>query len=300
MQHLFLINPAAGKTDCTKSVTQAAQALCQRLGQPCEIQVSTHPGQLRALARQAGQSGQTLRLYACGGDGTLNEVVSGAAEFDNLSVTCVPCGSGNDFIKQFSHPERFFDMDGFADVETRSVDLMDVSGSYCLNICSAGFDARIGTAIDAYRHLPLLSGHRAYYASVVVNLIKGVSKPCRVELAEGAVVEGDLTLVCVCNGSWYGGSFHPIPEASIQDGVLDVLTVQKVSRITVSRVISAYQKGRYADFPGLISHFRTRSLRITTPQPEPVNLDGEVLLSRDITVNVLPGKLKFFAPRGAW
>ena len=300
MQHLFLINPAAGKADCSKAVTQAAETLCRRLDQPCAVKVSTHAGQLRDFARQAGQSGQEMRLYACGGDGTLNEVVSGAAEFENLSVTSFPCGSGNDFIKQFARPELFFDLDNFADAETQMIDLMDVSGNCCLNICSAGFDARIGTAIDAYRRFPLLSGPRAYHASVVVNLIKGVAKPCRLEVEEGAVVEGNLTLVCVCNGSWYGGSYHPVPEANLQDGILDVLAVKKVSRITVSRVISAYQKGRYADYPQLISHFRTRSLRITTPDIEPVNLDGELLRTRDITVKVLPGKLKFFAPRGAW
>lgn len=300
MQHLFLINPAAGKADCSKTVIQAAQSLCQQLGQPCQIQVSTHPGQLRDLARQAGQSGQETRLYACGGDGTLNEVVSGAADFDCLSVTAIPYGSGNDFIKQFARPELFFDLNNFTDVVTAPVDLMDVSGNYCLNICSVGFDARIGTAIDRYRRLPLLSGPRAYHASVVVNLLKGVAKPCRVELEEGAVMEGDLTLVCVCNGSWYGGSYHPIPEANIQDGLLDVLAVKKVSRITVSRVISAYQKGRYASYPQLISHFRTRSLRIITPKVQPVNLDGELLPARDITIKVLPGRLKFFAPRDAW
>lgn len=160
--------------------------------------------------------------------------------------------------------------------------------------------ARIGTDINAYRRNPLLSGARAYQASVAVNLLKGVAKPCRLELEEGPVVDGDLTLVCVCNGSWYGGSYHPIPEASIEDGILDVLAVKKVSRLTVARVIAAYQKGRYREYPQLISHFRTRSLRITTPEKEPVNLDGELLMARDITVTLLPGKLNFFAPRGAW
>lgn len=300
MRHLFLINPTAGSKDRSAEISRAAQALGQRLGEPCEVKISTHAGEIRDLARQAGQSGEEFRIYACGGDGTLNEAVSGAADFDNVSVTSFPCGSGNDFIKQFSQPELFFDLANFAEVETRPVDLMDVSGNCCVNICSVGFDARIGTSIDAYRRHPLLSGPRAYHASVVVNLLKGVAKPCRLELEEGAVVEGDLTLVCVCNGSWYGGSYHPIPEASMEDGMLDVLAVKKVSRLTVARVIAAYQKGRYADYPQLISHFRTRSLRITTPEKEPVNLDGELLLSRDITVQLLPGKLQFFAPKGAW
>ena len=300
MQHLFLINHVAGKTDRSGEIARQAKALCDSWGQPCAVKVSNCAGDIKRLAREAGQTGQEMRIYACGGDGTLNEVVAGAADFENLSVTSFPCGSGNDFIKQFARPELFFDLKNFQSVQTELVDLIDAGGNYCANICSVGFDARIGTAIDAYRHLPLLSGPRAYHASVVVNLLKGVAKPCRVELEEGAVIEGKLTLVCVCNGSWYGGSYHPVPEASMRDGLLDVLVVKKVSRLTVARVIAAYQKGRYAEYPQLISHFSTRSLRITTPEKEPVNLDGELLRSRDISIRVLPKKLRFFAPAGAW
>ena len=230
----------------------------------------------------------------------VGEVICGAAGYDNLSVTCVPCGSGNDFIKQFARPELFFDLDNFRKTETRRIDLIDAGGRKSANIVSVGFDARIGTSIDAYRRHPLLSGTRAYHASVLVNLVKGVSKPCRLELEDGFCVEGDLTLVCACNGSWYGGSYHPVPEASIFDGILDVLAVRHVSRLTVAKVIGACQKGRYAEFPELISHYRTRSLRIVTPEEEPVNVDGELMMCRDLRITVEPGALSFFAPEGAW
>ena len=300
MKHLFLINPHAGKTNCTAEITAAAQHFCGMLNEPVEIAVSEYPGHLTCLARQAGESGLETRIYACGGDGTLNEAACGAYGFDNLSLTSFPCGSGNDFIKQFARPELFFDLNNFRDPETRAIDLIDADGRKSVNIVSVGFDARIGTAIDAYRRNPLLSGTRAYHASVAVNLMKGVSKPCRLELEDGTVIDGDLTLVCVCNGSWYGGSYHPVPEASMFDGLLDVLSVKHVSRLTVAKVIGAYQKGKYADYPELISHYRTRSLRIITPEEEPVNLDGELMMRRDLTVRVLPGAMRFFAPAGAW
>ena len=300
MHHLFLINPTAGPRDRSAEIAQRAKKLCASLGQTCQVEISAAAGELTELARNAGQSGRETRLYACGGDGTLNEVVTGAVGYSNLSVTSFPCGSGNDFIKQFEKPELFFRLERFAQVETEAVDVIRVGDRYALNICSVGFDARIGTSIDAYRRHPLLSGPRAYHASVAVNLVKGVAKPLRVETQEGLVVDGKLTLVCVCNGSWYGGSYHPMPGADIQDGLLDVLIVKKVSRLTVARVIGAYQKGKFADYPQWITHCQTKSLRLVTPQPEPVNLDGELLTSRDIEISVLPGALKFFAPAGAW
>ena len=300
MKHLFLINPHAGKADRTTEISAAATRLCEALNEPLEIAVSEYPGHLTELARAAGEAGDETRLYACGGDGTLNEVVCGTYGFDNLSVTSFPCGSGNDFIKQFARPELFFDPENFREAEERLVDLIDAGGRKAVNILSVVFDARIGTSIDAYRRHPLLAGPRAYHASVIVNLLKGVSKPCRLELEDGVVVEGDLTLVCVCNGSWYGGSYHPVPDANMFDGLLDVLAVKHVSRLTVARVIGAYQKGKYADYPELISHYRTSSLRIITPEEEPVNLDGELMISRDLSIRVLPGALRFFAPAGAW
>lgn len=300
MHHLFLVNPTAGKSDQTEFITAGAKKLCESLGETCEIKCSTCRGDLTRMAREAGESGREIRIYACGGDGTLNEVIAGGAMYPNLSITSVPCGSGNDFIKQFSNPRDFYDLQNFREVETKSLDLMEAGGHLAANICSVGLDARIGTAIDAYRRFPLLGGSRAYVASIVVNTIKGVAKPCRVELPEGVVADEKLTLVCVCNGSWYGGGFHPVPTASSQDGLLDVLVVKKASRFTVARVIAAYQKGKWADYPKYITHYRTDRVRITTPEKEPVNLDGELLPEKDITIKVIPGGLRFFAPRGAW
>ena len=99
MEHLFLVNPAAGKEDPTAAVEAAAKCIAGAQNEPYEIRVSRAAGELTELARGAGQSGRELRVYACGGDGTLNEVVTGAADYENLSVTCMPMGSGNDFIK---------------------------------------------------------------------------------------------------------------------------------------------------------------------------------------------------------
>ncbi len=298
MKHLFIVNPAAGKRDATPEIQAAARRLCGPA--PFEVAVSGGPGDCRRIARDAGRSGEELLVYACGGDGTLNEVVSGAVGYENLSVTCFPRGSGNDFVKQFPNPGGFYEAENFKSLRQERLDLMEVNGRIAVNVCSVGFDARIGTDINAFRRFPLLSGPRAYGASVAVNLIRGVARPCRVEIPGEAPVDGEQTLVCVCNGGWYGGSYHPIPEASLRDGILDILVVKKVSRLTVARVISAYQNGKYADYPKLIRRYRAESLKILTPGEEPVNLDGELFHSREVLIRVLPGRLNFFGPEAAW
>lgn len=297
MKHLFIINPAAGSYDHTLEYTQDIQKYCVPRGLDFRIEVSKQPGDCRSAAKAAGESGEDYRIYACGGDGTLNEVVNGAAGFDNVAVTVFSGGSGNDFVKLFSEPEAFFHLDRLLVAEERVFDLIDCNGDLSLNICSVGLDARIGTDVSHYKRLPLLSGFRAYAVSAVINVLRGIAEHYHIEL-NGETMDGEKTMVCVCNGQYYGGGFHPVPEADPTDGILDVLVVEKVSRLQVPGVIGKYMKGQYAELPQLVRHFRTKAITIHCDKDTPVNLDGELRMGRDITMKLSNKKLRFFYPKG--
>ena len=87
MEHLFIINPAAGSFDRTKEYTAAIHEICSARNLDYRVEVSAAPGECARIAREAAQTGREVRIYACGGDGTLNEVVSGAAGFPTAAVT---------------------------------------------------------------------------------------------------------------------------------------------------------------------------------------------------------------------
>ncbi len=296
MKHLFIINPAAGSRDRTKQYTEKIKAACDPKGLDYEIKVSNAPGNCRELARAAAETGEEYRIYACGGDGTLNEVVSGAVGFPNVSVTAFSGGSGNDFTKIFNDPDAFRDIEQLLDCQEAEFDLIRCNDDYSLNICSVGLDARIGTDVANYKRLPLLSGFRAYAASAVVNVIRGVSEHYVVEV-DGKTFDDEHTLICVCNGRFYGGGFNPVPEADPADGKLEVLLVKKVSRLKVLQVIGAYKNGKYAQMPHLITHIRTDSVRILCDRPTPINLDGEMRMAQTVEMSVAPQKLRFFYPK---
>ena len=97
MRHLFIINPAAGSYNQTEDYRKKIAEACEKRGLDYSIRVSGAPGRCCKIAREAAETGKEYRLYACGGDGTLNEVVSGAAGFPNVAVTVFSGGSGNDF-----------------------------------------------------------------------------------------------------------------------------------------------------------------------------------------------------------
>lgn len=295
MKHLFLINPAAGSHDRTKEVSRAIVEICE--GLDYRVEISRGPGDCCRLAREAAQTGEDYRIYACGGDGTLNEAASGAAGFPNAAVTVLANGSGNDFVRLFSEPKAFRDLRRLLDPEEMTLDLIRCNDQLCLNICSVGLDARVGTDVASYKRLPLLQGFRAYAASAVVNVVRGVSQRLQVDI-NGEHIDREMTMVCVCNGRFYGGGFCPVPQADPTDGILEVLTVEKVTRLQVPGLIGKYKAGRYQELPQLIRHYRTDRLRIAAEGPTAVNLDGELLKADTIHISLAEEKLRFFYPKG--
>jgi len=297
MKHLFIINPAAGSRNRTQEYSDVIHKICRARELDYEIRVSTAPGEAIRIAREAAETGEELRLYACGGDGTLNEVVAGAAGHDNAAVTVFSGGSGNDFVKIFDDPKAFFDLHRLMDADEATFDLIRCNDDIALNICSVGLDARIGTDVSSYKRLPLLHGFRAYAASTVVNVVKGIAEHYVVEV-NGETVDGDMTFICVCNGRYYGGGFNPIPEADPSDGMLDVLLVKKVSRAQVPLIVGKYKDGRYKELPDIARYIKTDSIKITCDKPGPVNLDGEVRMAKTVEMKVAKEKIRFFYPKG--
>ncbi len=304
MKHLFIINPVAGGKDQRLEIMGAASGALHARGETdYAFYVTRGPmdavEKIRAAAAEAAGAGTELRVYACGGDGTLNECCNGAAGLPHVAVTQYPCGTGNDFIKQFGADKALFSQIGrLLDGEVRPLDLIFCNGRYSVNICSVGVDARIGTQVHRYSSLPLVGGATGYLVSVVVNLIRGINQRLTIATDGETPCTGDFALACVCNGTWYGGSFNPVPEARPDDGLLDVLLVRGVSRLTFLRLVGEYAKGNYARYPRYIRHVRARTVTIAGEAPFVINLDGEALESNRAEMTVCPGALRFLFPAG--
>ena len=299
MKHLFIVNPAAGGRDRTEQVRAEVERAFARRGEEdtYEVYTTTEPMDACRKIEQEAASGAALRAYACGGDGTLNECVCGAVGRENVAVTHYPGGTGNDFVRCFGpERDRFRDLEALLDGEVRPLDVIDCNGRASINICSVGIDARIGTDVHKYSALPLLGGKAAYLTSAAVNLFKGVREPMRVRC--GAVRhEGDTSLICACNGSYYGGGFHPVPEARPDDGVLDFLIVKGLSRLAFIKLIGGYAKGKYASMPKYITHVRGERIDIESDTELAVNVDGELIFGKHVTMKLLRSAVRFIVPR---
>ena len=297
MKHLFIINPAAGSYNRTEEASPVLHEICRQRKLDYEVRVSTAPGECRRIAAEYIATGEDLRIYACGGDGTLNEIVQAAADHSNVAITTYSGGSGNDFVKIFSDPKAFRDLERLLDAEVETFDLIDCNGDLSLNICSVGLDARIGTDVSNYKRLPLLHGHTAYIASTVINVIRGIHEHYVVEI-DGERIDDRHTMICACNGRFSGGGFNPVPEADPTDGLMDVLLVKAVSRTLVPAVVGKYKNGRYAELPELVRHFKTKSVKIICDKPTAINLDGELRKATEVHMTISDKKIRFFYPKG--
>lgn len=299
MKHLFIVNPIAGGSDKTAQVREKVERAFRDRADSFEIYVTRAPMDAARKIQAEAEAGEALRVYACGGDGTFNECVCGAARRENVAVCPFPTGTGNDFCRMFgAEKERFRDLDALLDGTVRPIDLIDCNGRYSANICSVGIDARIGTEVHKYSKIPLIGGATGYVVSAAVNMFKGIASDMRIRCGEYGASE-KISLVCACNGRFYGGGFNPSLRARPDDGIMDIYIVKKVSLLEFALLIGKYAAGKADEMPKYVTHLQSGdTLEIQFGRKEVINVDGEAMYADHVTMRMIPGALNLIVPRG--
>ena len=301
MRHIFIINPTAGKKDCTARLMTMAKKMGEKHGTEVECILTTRPGHATETARSIAQTGDSVRFYVCGGDGTINEVVNGIAGIPTAAMTCIPVGTGNDFLKNFGDKaELFHDAENLWGGPQFALDTIDCNGRLALTIACSGFDAQVAKDVHTYGKSPMLGGQGSYLVSVAVNfLIRRLTHHWKITL-DGKVYSGSFVLAAVCNGRHYGGGFMPVPEARMDDGVLNVLMMQKLGRAVFVRYLSDYKAGRHENFAKYCHVGTVKEMVIESLDKEPVItcLDGEIISSDRAVIRISNKKVNFFGPIG--
>ena len=300
MKHLFILNPIAGGAKSRFEETKReSEQFAETLEDRHEIYVTKQPMDACRKIIEEAEKEEKLHVYACGGDGTLNECANGAANRSNVAITHYPCGTGNDFLKTFGHEnaELFRDLQALANGSVRQLDLIDCNGRYCINICSVGIDARVSKDVHKYSGIPIIGGATGYAVALLVNVIKGVKQKFKIT-TESGVSDKEITLACACNGRFYGGGFNPIPDAMPDDGIIDFLVVEPVSRLKVAEIVGYYAKGLFREYPDIIKHQRGSYMEIGCDKEFVVNIDGEAIFYESMNFKIVPKGVNFIFPAG--
>ncbi len=307
MRHVFIINPVSGQKDAGQHLLPGIEAAAAACGVAAEHVLTNAPRHAVRLAQEYAKDGEPVRLYAVGGDGTLNEVLEGAYPYPNAAVGCVPCGSGNDFVRFFGGGAPFLDIAAQFAGSVFPMDLIQTDNGICAAITSTGLDAEVAYNISKYRRIPLLGGSMAYNISILEKLLRPLGKQLAITV-DGKRCDGKYLIATVCNARHYGGGYNAAPEAMLDDGVLDVILVKKISRLLIASIIGKYKNGLHVKdgevVPALQKHMaylRGREVLIAPSGPQPfiLNVDGECGPAPRLWAKVLPLAARFIVPKGA-
>ena len=199
MQTVFFINPTAGSKNAAEELVPKIRAAAKNTGVPVEIHQTAYAGQAREMAQKYAAGGQKVHLFACGGDGTLNEVLQGAAGYANAAVGCVPCGSGNDYVRNFGTAADFLDIEAQLAAQEVQSDLIRSTQGYGIDIFAAGIDAQVANGIPKWRRVPFCGGSTAYTLSILEAVCSSFQHRLRIR-ADRIDMEGTFMMLAVCNG----------------------------------------------------------------------------------------------------
>ena len=298
MKHIFIVNPASGKGNASQIIYSSLSSLGKDF--KCSVYLTKGKGDAEQyIKKYLSTHANEVRFYACGGDGTINEVVNGIATFPQASMSVYPCGSGNDLIKCFGNKEDFLDIISLTNAREMPIDIMKVNDRFCINVCHFGFDSYVAKKMDEVRSKKIIGGKNAYTTGVVMGLAKAMKNQALIEADGEVICNGDFLLCTVANGRYVGGQYKCAPKAYVNDGLLDICVSDTVTRTKFIRLVKYYAEGTHLTDPRFKDFLRYRQCKhveITAGEGFCISLDGEVIPMSRAVIDIIPNGIKFALP----
>ena len=305
MKYCFIINPASGKAETKTGLEERISASCEAAGVDYTILHTRSALDATKLIKEVYDADPTqeLRFYACGGDGTVCEVVSGVMSLENrdrVSVGVVPVGTGNDFVKNFAPLELFLDMDAQVAASEEYIDVLKCNDIYAMNMINAGFDSEVVVKTAHFKRSRFIPSSLAYVCGLAVTLIRKPGVKMSVSIDGAEPVEKKLLLTTFANGCFCGGGFHSNPLASLVDGRVDTCFIKNVSRVRFLTMVGDYKKGTHigGKFEKIVEHVKAKEYDIIFSKPTNVSVDGEIIKMERARISVVPKALRLLIPKG--
>ena len=306
MKHCFVLNPAAGKGKIAAELTKKIEAACRARGVDFEVYLTTGVGDATDyVLRAAAERTEPIRFYACGGDVTLGETARGSMSLENrdgVSLGLIPVGTGNDFARNFSSKENFFDIEAQLDGEEAEMDVIKLNDDrYSMNVVNVGFDCEVVCDTVKFKKSRIIPSSLAYIAGLVVTLVRKPGIDMTISIDGGEAQKQHFLLATFANGSFYGGGFHSNPKASVVDGQIDGLLVSDITRRRFVMLVGDYKKGTHLTpkFEKILKNYKAKTVDMYFDEETNVSVDGEIVRFRELHVSILPRAIRFVIPRGS-
>ena len=307
MKHLIVVNGNAGSftPEFEDKIEEAFKGLEH------EIYKTTGPRSVIPFLKEYLKKHEkdTVRVYACGGDGTIHEVANGLVGAKNAELAIYPIGTGNDFIKIYGGLEKFQDFKKLIEAEAKPIDLSKLEGEgikeelYSINVINFGFDAIVGAMGNFYKEngLPEKAQKKGLdpYEYALKNDAMKHGRFNDIEVfADGEKLnEKQMLLATLAQGQYVGGKFKCAPKSDNTDGLIDVCVLKTMTFLGLGMIIGTYTKGKHLDRKRKkIVYRRAKEVKMCGPKEFDVCVDGEMFKGNNFTVKVVPGAIKLVIP----
>lgn len=305
MKHLIVINTKAGAKKCPCCIQKEVKAAFD--GLDYEIYFTEAPRSVVPYLREylKNHASETVRVYACGGDGTVHEVVNGMIGFDNAELAIMAVGTGNDFVKIYGGVEKFNDFATLIKAEAKPVDISKIDGGkleepwYSINVINFGFDAIVGAKGNENK----IKGKKDPYGfgnAILPAILHGRFNKIIVTADGEQLNQKKLLLSSIAQGQWVGGEYHASPKSDNTDGVMDVIVMKTMSLFgLLLKMFNKYHDGKHLDNPKLmkkIYYRRAKVVEISAPSDIDICVDGEMIRGDHFKVESIPGAIKLVIP----
>ena len=298
MKYIFIVNPSSGKNELKDTLLNELKKyknIEYEIYFTKEVKDAT-----RYVETYCKNNLEDVVFVACGGDGTLNEVVSGALNYKNAIVTCYPCGSGNDFVKVYGGKDKFLNLSNLFSGEEIKIDVMKVNDKYSVNVTNFGFESEVCYVANKVRRKKIIGGKRSYTTGIIKSIFTSRKTKCRV-IADGEVLsENKILLSTVANGKYVGGAYKCAPYSDNTDGLLEVTVIKPISLLRFISLVGKYKKGEHLDNPKLrkiITYRRAKKVVIEATDNFKICLDGEIYIGPHFEIVNMQQVLRFIKPK---
>ena len=314
MKHLIVFNPSAG----SNGAADAFRALIKEkfAGLDYEVYETEGPRSvIPFLKKYLKEQKDTVRVYACGGDGTVHEVANGLVGANNAELAIYPAGTGNDFVKSYGvtneEIEKYRNFDALIKGQPVEIDLSKLSGGnleeplYSINVINFGFDAIVGARGNYYKENGFpkkVKEDTNPYDYALKNDAMKYGRFNDIEVfADGEKLnEKQMLLATLAQGQWVGGQFKCAPKSDNTDGLIDVCVLKTMTFLGLGMIIGTYTKGKHLDKPRKkIVYRQAKEIKMAGPQEFDVCVDGEMIKGNNFTVEVCPKAIKLVPPAKA-
>ena len=313
MKHLIVFNPGSGKNN--EQAESFRNLINEKFaGLDFEVYETTGPRSvIPFLQKYLKEQKDTVRVYACGGDGTVHEVANGLVGFENAELAILPIGTGNDFVKYYGvtneNIEQYRDFEPLIKGEAQPIDLSKISGDglkepwYSINVINFGFDAIVGARGNYYKEHGLPAdakeGTNPYDYALKHDAMKhGRFNNIEVYADGEKLNEKQLLLATLAQGQFVGGQFKCAPKSKNNDGLIDVCVLKTMTFLGLGMIIGTYTKGKHLDRPRKkIVYRQAKQIKFNSPEDFDVCVDGEMIKGNNFVVEVVPNAIKLVAPR---